>query len=141
MGSSIGDHLRLVEAMGADGRRLSMCRETSAPSCPKTPGAIPTIHVSDLFIIDLMAPDGFKVRLLSFGGRNAKLAVSRLLGIEIQVYTTLLGLPVICASHGLNNSAKWGAGNFGYGSSKTAVIVISYNSVITEPERDVIVCT
>ena len=129
MASSTDVHMRLVEARGADGRRLSMFPELSSPSCAKTAGVLSTIPVSDLLIRELTASEGFKALLVSCDGCNANLAALRLLSSELQIHPTLLVLPVICASHGVNNSAKWGMGNFGYGSSETDDIVIFLSSL------------
>ena len=118
MSTSTYIHMGLVEARGADGQRLSMFPEISAPSSAKTAGFLSAIPGPDLFIRELTAPDGFKVLLVSCDGCNTNLAALRLLASELQIYPTLLILPVICASHGVNNSAKWGMGNFGYGSSE-----------------------
>lgn len=104
-----------LEARGIGGKTIRLFPKLRLPATKSAAWILSVLSKDDMFITQFVESGAVKILMLNCDGANANKAAIRLLTSELSIYPNLLVLSNICAAHTINNSSKWGLGDFPYG--------------------------
>ena len=98
--------LRQIEACWINGSSRKPIPGLRTPSSKSAAGILPFIHLSELYIDELVENGNPKVIIFNCDGENTNLAALKVLVRSLSVYAKIIVYANICTGHVVNNSSK-----------------------------------